>query len=154
MYTLFFALGRFLGAFCASWCAFGRSWLFLVRLGTLRVRFSRGVGNADHGFGGPKRRFWLVFAPTRGSTAQILRPLQNCGRGSKNHGFLLMPAQLMFCSRSGGYAFAFPTPVPSSFSVRRFVRSTWNPPHCWQCPGVLDQYAFKLLALNTCINML
>ena len=29
-----------------------------------------------------------------------------------------------------------------------------NPPHCWQCPGVLDQCAFKLLALNTCINIL
>ena len=29
-----------------------------------------------------------------------------------------------------------------------------NPPHCWQCPGVLDQGASKLLALNTCINML
>ena len=55
MYTLFFALGRFLKAFCASWCAFGRSWLFLVRLGTLRVRFSRG---------GWERRPWFWRSKT------------------------------------------------------------------------------------------
>ena len=49
---------------------------------------SEGLGPFREGFGGSMAVFFEVFACKRGSTAQMLQPLQNTGRSDKNQGFL------------------------------------------------------------------
>ena len=61
MLAPFFALGRFLAAFCVSCCVCCRSWSVFVRLGALRARFWRGQGRSGEGFGGPRALFFEVF---------------------------------------------------------------------------------------------
>ena len=61
MLALFFALGGFLCAFCASCCVCHRSWPVWGCLETLRARFWRGSEGSGEGFGGPGALFFQVF---------------------------------------------------------------------------------------------
>ena len=65
MLAPFFALGRFLAAFCASCCVCCRSWSVFMRLGAHRTRFWRVWDSILEGlgldFGSFPRGFWLDF---------------------------------------------------------------------------------------------
>ena len=82
--ALFFALRRFLNAFCASCCVCCRSGPVLVGLGALRTRFWRVPGEFGEGFGGPKAFFFYVFSHTRACNAKKLRI---CKKHSFSHVF-------------------------------------------------------------------
>ena len=86
MLVLFFALRRFLNAFCASCCVCCRSGPVLVGLGALRTRFWRVPGGFGEGFGGPRAFFFYVFSHTRACNAK--KP-----RICKNHSF----SQVFLC---------------------------------------------------------
>ena len=77
MLALFFALGRFLTAFCvlaAFVLVLGR---FLLRFGALQGRFWRVLGSFGEGLGGPQGLFFNVFACTRACIAPKLLMRKN-----------------------------------------------------------------------------
>ena len=77
MLALFFALGRFLGVFCASCCLCCRSWPVLLRLGALRAGFWKGLGRSAEGFGASRAIVLEVFSCTYACNAKNLRMRQN-----------------------------------------------------------------------------
>ena len=73
----FFALGRFLGAFYASCCAFCRSWLFFFTFWTILGSIFEGLGGVGEGFEGSKRIFFDAFLCARACNAKKLRMCKN-----------------------------------------------------------------------------
>ena len=61
MLALFFALGRFWRAFCASCCFCGRSCAFLGSFGSLWARFWSDLGSILAGIGHPRHYFSRFF---------------------------------------------------------------------------------------------
>ena len=88
MLALFFALGRFLAAFCNSCCVCCRSWPVLVGPGTLRARFWRVPGGSGEGLGGPKAVFCDAFSRLQSCNAKPARKAFRIGKTNTKLGFL------------------------------------------------------------------
>ena len=86
--ALFFALGRFLAAFCNSCCVCCRSWPVLVGPGTLRARFWRVPGGSGEGLGGPKTVFCDAFWRLQSCNAKPARKAFRIGKTNTKLGFL------------------------------------------------------------------
>ena len=63
MLAPFFALGRFLGAFCASCCVCCRFWLVFMRLGALLLDFGKFRKGPGRVLEAPKPYFARFFCP-------------------------------------------------------------------------------------------
>ena len=88
MLALFFALGRFLAAFCNSCCVCGRSWSVLLGPGALLARFWRVPGGTGEGLRGPEALFFDASSCLQSCTAKPARKAFRIGKTNTKLGFL------------------------------------------------------------------